>query len=1038
MKTRSNTTQDPRFVLEPRPRRSRSVVVSTAAAVALLAAALAGIFANPFADAQPVGNPGAINLKIVGGNIALGTQAFDLEPTTTTECNDGENNDGSDPVPGDNTQDLNIDFPADAQCTSLLDNSEVQTGFQPKQDTTITGTISTSGVVNVPTSGIFFPPIYQWQAGAVLTVQIVPTAAGTGNLNPLTGVASLSISIRISLSGSPSGVSLGSNCRVGPFTMALITGTTNPPLPNLPITGALYSPITGQATGVNNSFSVPGAEGCGPLGFANGQLNAGLGVPAAAGTNTAVLVLEANPKITKGVNASNVPSVTTGTAPLTVNFNGTGSTAVKPITAYAWNFGNSQTATGSTAFTTYSTPGTYTASLQVTDSDGDKDTQTVTITVNAPVNIAPTAAISTSGTAGIAPFAVSLSGSGSSDPDGSIAGYSWNFGDASPPSTAVSPSKTYNTPGTYTVTLTVTDNQGATGTATQVITVSATPNISPTASIQTVAVAGTIPLTVTFSGAGSSDPDGTIASYSWNFGNSTTATGPSAQGIFATAGTYTVTLTVTDNQGATGTQQVQIEASLDPNIAPSAAFTTSAISGSAPLSVNFDGTSSSDVDGTIATYAWNFGNGQNAAGATASATYTLPGTYTAALTVTDNKGAVGTATRTIVVSRPPNVSPVADFTTTPASGTAPLLVQLSSSASSDPDGAIVGYAWNFGNSTTSTAPSPSAIYSTAGSFVVTLTITDNDGATAVKSSTVVVSAPNVAPVAVMSATPVTGSAPLLVNVNGASSSDPDGSVVGYAWNFGNGQTATGATSSVTYATTGSFLIRLTVTDNRGATRSTTTTVVVSGSNLRPIAVVSALPTSGPAPLLTSLSAVGSTDPDGSIVSYAWNFGNGQSATGLVTQVSYTTPGTYTATLTVTDNRGATATATETIVVDPPLPVRDRVRLQLTGSVNYGYDGPISSGNFGIASDQFGVVAVSGSGTFGPTGSVSVSLNRFLWFNAFVGTVNVSDTVTSVNTSTSVFFQPLSRPSATSVRGSAGGVNNLFQAYNLAFTIDDRA
>jgi len=1039
MKTRSNTIKDSRFVIEPRRRTSMSVVVSAAAAVALLAAVLAGIFANPFAAAQPVGNPGAVNFKIVGGNIGLGTQAFSLVPKSTTECNDGENNDGSDPVPGDNTQDLNIDFPADAQCSSALDNSEVQTGFQPKQDTTINGTISSSGAVSVPTSGIFFPPIYQWQAGAVLTVQIVPTAAGTGNLNPLTGVANLTITLKISLSGSPSGVSLGSSCQVGPFTMALITGTTNPPLPNLPITGVPYDATTGQATGVNNSFSVPGASGCGPLGLANGQLNTGLGIPAAAGTNTAILVLEANPKITKGVNASNVPSVTSGTAPLTVNFNGTGSSAVKPIASYAWNFGNAQTATGSTSFTTYNTPGTYTASLEVTDSDGDKDTKTVTITVTAPVNVAPTAAISTSGTAGIAPFAVNLSGSGSSDPDGTIASYSWNFGDGSPANTTVSPSKTYSTPGIYTVTLTVTDNQGATGTATQLITVTATPNVSPTASIQTVAVAGTIPLTVTFSGAGSTDPDGTIASYAWDFGNSTSATGASAQAVYTSAGTYTVTLTVTDDDGATGTQQVAIEVSLDPNIAPSAAFSTSVISGSAPLAVSFDGSASSDVDGTIATYAWNFGNGQNAAGATAAVTYNLPGTYIATLTVTDNKGAIGTATKTIVVSPPPNQSPVANFTTTPSSGTAPLLVQLSSVGTSDPDGAIVGYAWNFGNAQTSTAPSPSATYSVAGTYVITLTVTDNDGATAVKSATVVVSPPNLPPVAVMTATPVTGSAPLLVNVNGASSSDPDGSVVSYAWTFGNGQTATGATSSVTYATTGSFLIRLTVTDNRGTTRSTTTTVVVSGSNVRPIAVLAALPTSGPAPLLVSLSAVGSNDPDGSIVSYSWNFGNGQSATGLATQVNYTTPGTYIVSLTVTDNRGATGTATETVVVDPPLTVRDRVRLQLTGSVNYGFDGPISSGNFGIQSDQFGVVAVSGSGTFGATGAVSVSLNRFLWFNAFTGTVNVTDTgPAAVSTSTTVFFQALSRPSATSVRGSAGGVNNSFQSYNLAFTIDDRA
>lgn len=1015
-----------------------SVVMSVATAVALVAALLVGIFANPMAGAQPVGNPGSINFKIVGGNIALGSQAFSLTPTTTTECNDGVNNDGSDPVPGANTQDVAIDYPADPECTSPLDNSEAQPGFQPKQDTTITGTINAGGVISVPTSGIFFPPIYQYQAGAVLTVQIVPTAAGTGNLNPLTGVATLSISLKISLSGSPSGVSLGSSCQVGPFTLAMTTGTTSPPLPNLPITGVPYDATTGQGTVVNNSFSVPGASGCGPLGLANSQLNTGLGIPAAAGTNTANLVLEANPKITKGVNASNVPSTLSGIAPLTVSFNGTGSTAVKPISSYAWDFGNTLTATGSTSSTVYATPGTYSASLKVTDSDGDFDTKVVTITVSAPPNVPPTAAIGSSGAGGIAPYAVSFDGSGSSDPDGTIASYAWNFGNGQTATTA-SASATYATPGTFTATLTVTDNQGATGTATKTIVVAAVPNVLPTAVAQVVSIAGTIPLVVNLSGANSTDSDGTIVSYAWDFGNGQSGTGISTQATYTAAGSYVATLTVTDNVGGTGTQTVNIEVSLDPNVAPSAVIASNATSGTVPLTVSFDGSGSSDLDGTIASYAWNFGNGQNGSGVTPTATYTVAGTYVATLVVSDNKGATGTATRTIVVSRPPNISPVANVTASPPTGNAPLLVTLSSVGSTDPDGAISSYAWNFGNGATSASPSPTAVYNAPGSYTVTLTVTDNDGASAVKSITVVVNPPNVLPTAVIIAAPLSGSTPLTVNVNGASSTDSDGSIVSYDWTFGNGQTATGPTASVTYTISGSYQIRLTVTDNRGGTRSTTTTVVAGSPNIRPVAVITALPTSGPAPLLVQLGSLGSNDPDGTITSYAWNFGNGQNASGTTTQVSYTSAGTYTVTLTVTDNRGATGTATETIVVDPPLTVRDRVRLQLTGSVVYGFDGPINGGNLSITSDQFGVTAVAGSATFGASGTVAVSLNRFLWFNAFVGTVNVSDSSgTGISTSTTVLFQPFSRPSSTSVRGSAGGLNSQYQPYTLTFTIDDRA
>ena len=1018
---------------------------TTRTRVALVVVALLGaLLSVPLAGAQPVGNPGNLNFKIVGGAVRLGAQFLDLTPKPLPECSDGVNNDG-DPggVIGDSAQDFLVDYPADPQCTSALDNSEAQTGFQAKQDTTITGTVGANGAVTVPQSGIFFPPTYVYAQGGVLTVQVQPQNAATGTINPLSGNSTLSMTLRLSITGTAGGFDLGSGCGVGPFTMNLRTGATTPPAPFEPLVGVPYDATTGQATLVDNNFAVPSASSCGPLNAANGPLSAAFGVPAAAGINTATLIVESNPKIAKGVNASNVPSVSTGIAPLTVNFNGTGSTSVKPITSYAWDLGNGQTATGPTAFTTYATPGTYTTKLTITDSDGDKDTSTKVITVNEPPNSPPIATIGSSGSGGLAPYGVSFDGSGSSDPDGTVVSYAWDLGNGRTATTPTA-SANYTSPGTYTVKLTVTDNRGATGVATKVITVTGAANIPPNASIRTVSVAGTIPLTVNLSGSNSTDPDGSIATYAWDLGNGQTATGPSAQGIYTSAGSYTVTLVVTDDRGATATQTLTIDVSLDSNIPPSADFTASATTGAAPLAVSFDGTHSSDVDGTVASYAWNFGNGQNGSGATPPpVTYTLPGTYTARLTVTDNKGATGTVTRLITVNPPPNQTPTANVTATPATGNAPLLVQLSSAGSNDPDGAISSYAWSFGNGATSTSPNPSAVYNTPGTYSVSLTVTDNDGASSVKSTTVVVSPPNAPPVPVIAATPLSGSAPLLVNVNGAGSSDSDGSIVSYAWDFGNGQTATGALAQTTFATTGSYVVRLTVTDDRGAQRSTTTTVVAGAANVRPIAVISALPTSGPAPLLVQLSSAGSNDPDGSIVSYAWDFGNGQTNTGTQTQVTYLTPGSYTVTLTVTDNKGAASSATETVVVDPPVTPKDRVRIQFTGSVNYSFDGPISGGNFRVLSDQFGLSEVSGAANYvGPNNSaasISVSLSRFLWFNAFSGTVTVYDTANGVNgVQTTVFFQQLSRPSATSARGAVSWFNSQYQPYTLAFTIDDRA
>ncbi|MHB1137551.1 MAG: PKD domain-containing protein [Microthrixaceae bacterium] len=1006
----------------------------TPAIVALLAALLVigpALVSQLGAGAQPVMNPGPLNLKITGGFVDINGTDFDLTPSELPACSDGEDND----------EDGATDFPADAQCANAGDNSELAGGNQPKEDTTISGTISASGAVTIPQSGIYFPPAYLESSGAVLTARIQPTGAGSGNLNPLTGLATMSISVRVKLEGSPSGVSLGDSCIIGPLNLAVTTGTTNPPAPNTPITGVPYDADAGTATMVNNSFSVPAASGCGPLGLANGPINDELGLPAAGGKNTARLEGAVNPPIGKGVRAAFTPSVTSGPAPLTVNFNGTSSAAAKTITSYAWDFGNGETATGPTAFTTYATPGTYDSKLTITDADGDTDVKIVPITVEEPPNIAPTAAIGTSGASGNAPFAVSFSGSGSSDPDGTITDYAWDFGNGET-ATGEAASTTYATEGSYTATLTVTDDKGETGTATQVITVAPKPNVPPTAVATVVSVVGTIPMTVNLSAAASTDSDGTIASYEWDFGNGQTATGVTTQVTYPTAGLYTVILTVTDNQGGVGTQTVAVDVSTDPNIAPTAQLSASATSGIAPLTVDFDGSASSDLDGTIVGYSWNFGNGQSGSGTDPSVTYTIPGTYLVTLTVTDNRGATSNASTSVVVSKPPNQSPTAALAATPSTGTAPLLVQLSSAGSTDPDGAISSYSWNLGNGQTGTGPSPSVVYATAGTYTVTLTVTDNDGATNAKSTSVTVVAANVVPTAVIQATPTSGSAPMLVTVNGASSTDPDGSIVSYAWDFGNGQTATGATASTTYTSTGTFTLRLTVTDNSGATRSTTTSIVVSGSNQKPVPALLALPTSGPAPLLVTVNAHGSTDPDGSIVSYAWDFGNGQTAQGLQSQVTYTTAGTYVITLTVKDNKNATATATETIVVDPPLTVTDRVRLQFNGSVSYAYDGRINGGNLRVTRDNLGPVRVYGSATFtGPnnsSASMTLDVNRFLWFNSYLGNVTVNDSANGVsNVTTPLVFQSLTRPSATSVRANVSWTPPGGQAYTFAFTIDDR-
>ena len=168
-----------------------------------------------------------------------------------------------------------------------------------------------------------------------------------------------------------------------------------------------------------------------------------------------------------------------------------------------------------------------------------------------PSNVAPTAAIVANPTSGKAPLTVALDGSGSRDSDGTIASYTWSFSDGSASVTGVTASKTFNTAGNVTVTLTVADNRGATGTATRSISVTA--NALPTATFTATPTSGRAPLLVSFDASGSRDTDGTIASYAWTFGDTGTGTGVTPQHTYNAEGTFTATLTVTDNEGGTGT-----------------------------------------------------------------------------------------------------------------------------------------------------------------------------------------------------------------------------------------------------------------------------------------------------------------------------------------------------------------------------------------------------------------------------------------------------------------------------------------------------
>jgi len=175
-------------------------------------------------------------------------------------------------------------------------------------------------------------------------------------------------------------------------------------------------------------------------------------------------------------------------------------------------------------------------------------------------------------------------------------------------------------------------------------------NQTPTASFTVVPASGTAPLTVAVDASASSDPDGTISNYSWSFGDGSSASGVSTTHTFVNGGSYTITLTVRDNGGKTAKTSHPV--SVIANLAPVAAFSVSTTKFTVPTAVTFDGSSSSDSDGSITNYAWDFGDGSSATGVVATHTYTTGGIFEVTLTVFDDRTATGAATRSVIASLP--------------------------------------------------------------------------------------------------------------------------------------------------------------------------------------------------------------------------------------------------------------------------------------------------------------------------------------------------------------------------------------------------
>lgn len=576
--------------------------------------------------------------------------------------------------------------------------------------------------------------------------------------------------------------------------------------------------------------------------------------------------------------------------------------------------------------------GVYVFRLTATDNEGETGFKEVTITVVDPsVNQAPVANSGGNKTLTLPTNTTVLSGS-ASDTDGTISTYAWIK--VSGPSATLTNAGTATltvsnlVQGTYVFRLTVTDDDGATGSNDATITVNAAAVNQPPVANAGSAKNLVLPTNSTSLAGSGSDPDGSISSYLWTKQSGpaatlTNANTPTLQLTGLVVGSYVFRLTVTDNNSATAFADVSVNVTAS-NQAPIANAGSNKTIQLPTNSTTLSG-SGSDVDGTISSYAWTKISGPAATLANTNTTVLslsglVEGIYVFRLTVTDNNSATGSANVTLTVQAA-NLPPTASAGT-PKTITLPVNNTTLNGSGTDPDGTITSYLWEklsgptatLAGSTTATLNLTNLV---VGSYTFRLTVTDNNGATSNSQVAVVVlpAATNQAPT-VSAGLDITITLPTNSTNVAGNANDTDGTISSYLWTKVSGPTATLtgttlATLSLTNLVAGTYVFRLTATDNLGASASDDVNVVVTNVNQPPTVVASndetlILPTNS-----TSLIAAAS-DPDGTITTYAWANLSGPSAptmTGATTStlnVSNLIAGTYVFRIIVIDNDGGSA------------------------------------------------------------------------------------------------------------------------------------
>lgn len=548
-----------------------------------------------------------------------------------------------------------------------------------------------------------------------------------------------------------------------------------------------------------------------------------------------------------------------GCFPLPVQFTDLSTAGSGTIVSWIWDFGDGTISTLQHPSHTYTATGSFTVSLQVTNSDG------CITTFSKPQYIQTSNGVTagfTNNTPGSCAAPVTFNFTNTSTGPGALT-YTWDFGDGTG-SNSTNPVHTYSTPGSYTVTLITVSPQGCSDTIRKANHISVGSVVSQFSSPQTACVGKSFSITNT-----TTPSPGSVL---WRFGDGTTSTKINPVKTYTSAGTFTIKLV--NNFGGC---EDSISHTITVNDKPATAFIADPRTFcQAPATASFTNQSTG-----AATYLWNFGDGSTSTDVNPSHTYAAMGNYAVTLITTNASGCTDTLKKTnyIKISKPKIV--INGF---PIAGCSPLIINPTATVTaSEP---IATYLWNFGDGTTSNLANPSHTYTTAGTYSVSLTVTTVDGCTATLVKTDAVQTGN-KPNAAFTANPLNVCASAPVNFIDQST----GIVSQWLWDFGDGETSVAQNPSHEYSDTGYFDVTLIVWNNGCADTLLKNNFV----HVKP-----------PIAKFTSIKNCSDrykrdfVDQSIGAATWLWNFGDGNTSTMQNPSHTYAAPGTYSVSLTVTN------------------------------------------------------------------------------------------------------------------------------------------